>query len=229
MIRSAMHCQSRAARHIAHLRILPHTSRYEALPKFFRRKHLMIPLAPVVPLRPRRDFKRTHILGHINSRQIESKRRHPVLFIRFFSRRKIAVPRLILRTLEWSIKADLHDLVVWPKHLPRHSHEPRMRDDLHESADRLRMNFYIPSPRTTSYGASGTLYRLPKGRHHVFSHPFRELTRERTFLRDNPVASQCCDVLSNIGHRLCFRSLHSHTMISVEVGCLDRNSGTRSS
>src|SRR4051812_3410394 len=81
-------------------------------------------------------------------------------------RREVAVPRLIFCALERDVEADLHDLVTRPEHGFAHCAHPRMRGEVSESAERLRMRFHVPAARSAADRAAGTLNGLPEGGHH---------------------------------------------------------------
>jgi hypothetical protein len=98
-----------------------------------------------------------------------------MIFVAVGWRRKIPMPWLVFCALKRNVEADLHDLITRSKNRFTHSDNPRMREELNETAERLRMGFDIPAPWSSTHCPAGSLNCVPERAHHVFAnllHPF---------------------------------------------------------
>ena len=68
----------------------------------------MFPASAILPPSTDRNFKRPHVWCHIKAGQIERQQRDALVHISISWRRKISVPRLVLGTLKWHGKPNLH-------------------------------------------------------------------------------------------------------------------------
>jgi hypothetical protein len=79
-----------------------------------------------------------------------------------------------------------------------------VRNHFSETADGLRMNFYIPAARAAAHRSSWMLDRLPEGGHHVFPHLLDELAWECALVRHDSVALQSLNVGIDAAQQSCF-------------------------
>ena len=154
----------------------------------FGREHLVFPRPAVVPLRADRDLERAHVRRHVDAGEIEGERSDAAVAPRLGRRREVAMPGLGHRPLEGRVEADLDDLVLGPEHGRAHRRHPRMRAEVDEAAERLRMDFHIPAARPPADCAARPLDRLPERGHHVLAHPLNPVARESALQRDDPIA-----------------------------------------
>ncbi len=161
----------------------------------------MLPCPPVVVLRARSDLEGAHVLGDVHAREVEGEGREPSLLVRVGRRGKVAMPRLELRSLERDVEPELDDLVVGAEDHLGHRRDERMRDEVHEAADRLRVDLHVPASWTASDRAAGTLNRLPERGHHVLAHPLGPVGRERPLRAGDAILGQAPHVCVGIeGH-----------------------------
>src|SRR3954452_22345796 len=96
MRRAAVDRQSRAARDVAHLGVLLDCAFREARPEFLRWKHLVLPLAAVVPLCAGRDLERAPAGRHVDAGEIEGEGGDAAVLVGVPRGGEVAVPGLPL-------------------------------------------------------------------------------------------------------------------------------------
>jgi hypothetical protein len=170
------------------LRELANAPLGETRPDFLGREHFVFPCAPVVPLRAGRDLEWTHVRRHVDAGEIEGQRGDAAVAPGLRRRGEVAMPGLVHRALEGGVEADLHDFVFGAEHVPAHRRDPRVRAEVSEAAEGLRMDFHVPAERATANSAAWALDRLPERRHHVLAHALGPVAGERALQRHDSVA-----------------------------------------
>src|ERR1700761_5955068 len=98
------------------------------------------------------------------------------------------MPGLVHRALERGVEADLHDLVFGTEHGPAHRCDPRVRAEVSEAGEGLRMDLHVPAARTPADGAARPLKRPPERRHHVVAHTLDPISGESALQPDDSIA-----------------------------------------
>jgi hypothetical protein len=120
------------------------------------------------------------------------------------------MPRLVHRPLKGSVEADFDDFVIVAEHSPAHCRGPRVRAEVGEAAEGLRMDLHIPAARPTPDSPSWALDCLPEPRQHILAHALGPVAGESALQPNDPVAGKGLSVGANINSRRLRYSVHHH-------------------
>src|SRR4051812_14084926 len=187
----AMNGERRADRDVAPLRQFALGSRLVPPIQLLGREHPVGEVILSVPLRSDGYLERTHLGCDVNGRQVEGQRVQSSPAECRLWRGKVSMPRLVHRSSERDIKADLDDLVVAAEDRLTYRCHPRVHYQIDEPSQPLGMHFDVVPLGSAAHRAARALQRVFEQRFDIGPELLDPGLRERALHRGNAVAVQC--------------------------------------
>ena len=114
------------------------------------------------------------------------------------------------------------------EHRLAHRGHPRMRHEVDEAGDLLRVDLHVPAPRPATDGAAGPLNRLPERGHHVLAQALGPRARERARQRGHTGVVERADVVIHSqrhGPRIASAIAQASATVSLAVRRAARRDG----
>src|SRR5918912_3299766 len=99
------------------------------------------------------DLEGTHLGRRVHRREIEGERIEAALAKQVLRGGEVAMPRLVEGARKRDVEPDLDDLIVGSERRAADADEPRVRDQIDESPERLRMDLHVEPVRPPTDGA----------------------------------------------------------------------------